>query len=201
MRWFFLLLFTATVSLAVGIGPRGEKFTDPPLYIFPDMDWQYKLKAQKPSEFFEDGKGARRPVDHTIPIGYALPLSQEDRPVGGEYFLTGTVGDFFGDGIPSEIPVDEALLARGKQRYQIYCTACHGTSGNGQGVVSKYWAIPPSANLLDPRVSAMPDGQLFWTISHGKGLMGPYNGAIGMEDRWAITAYLRVLQAAGGTNP
>lgn len=196
MRWFFLLLFAATVSLAVGIGPRGEKFTEPPLYIFPDMDWQYKLKAQKPSEFFADGSGSRRPVDHTIPLGYSAPLSKEDRPVGGEYYLNGTFGDFYGNGMPEELTVDNAFLQRGHQRYQIYCTACHGTSGNGQGVVSKYWAIPPSANLVDPRVTAMPDGQIFWTITHGKGLMGPYNGAIPVEDRWAITAYVRALQAA-----
>ena len=220
MRWFFLLLFAATVSLAVGIGPRGEKFTEPPLYVFPDMDWQYKVKAQKPSEFFADGSGSRRPVDHTIPIGYNAPVSKDDRPVGGEYYLSGTFGDFFGEGIPEELTVDDAFLERGHQRYQIYCTACHGSSGNGEGVVSRFWGqpptrkpgqpveefakelaahkgIPPTANLIDPRVTAMPDGQIFWTITHGKGLMGPYNGAINVEDRWAITAYVRALQAAG----
>lgn len=196
MRWFFLILFAIAVMLAVGIGPRGEKFTKPPLYLFPDMDWQYKLKYQKPSDFFADGSGARRPVGGTVPLGYDLPLSKEYTPVGGEYFLEGTFGDYYGEGMPEEVTVDEALLARGRERYQIFCTACHGDSGNGAGVVSKYWAIPPTANLLDPRVVGLPDGQIYWTITHGKGLMGPYNGAIPVADRWAITAYVRVLQSA-----
>ncbi len=196
MRWFFLILFAIAVMLAVGIGPRGEKFTKPPLYVFPDMDWQYKLKFQKPSDFFADGQGARRPVDGTIPLGYDLPLTEDDFPVGDTYYRTGLFGDFYGDGMPDAVAVDEKLLMRGKERYQIYCTACHGTSGNGQGVVSKYWQIPPTANLLDPRVAGLPDGQIFWTITHGKGLMGPYNGAVPIEDRWAITAYVRVLQGA-----
>lgn len=198
MRWFFLILFAIAVMFAVGIGPRGEKFTKPPLYLFPDMDWQYKLKYQKPSDFFADGSGARRPVSGTVPIGYDLPLSKDDLPVGGEYYLEGTFGDYFGDGMPEEITVDAALLERGRERYQIFCGACHGDSGNGAGVVSKYWAIPPTANLLDPRVAALPDGQIFWTITHGKGLMGPYNGAVPVADRWAITAYVRVLQSAAG---
>ncbi|MCB1230427.1 MAG: cytochrome c [Verrucomicrobiae bacterium] len=198
MRWFFLILFAIAVMFAVGIGPRGDKFTKPPLYIFPDMDWQYKLKFQKPSDFFADGSGARRPVDNTIPLGYEMPLTADDFPVGDEYYLTGLYGDFFGDGLPEGISVDDALLKRGHERFQIYCSPCHGDSGNGQGVVSKYWAIPPTANLTDPRVAALPDGQIFWTITHGKGLMGPYNGAVSIEDRWAITAYVRVLQNASG---
>jgi len=196
MRWFFLILFAAAVVLAVGIGPRGAKFTEPPLFVFPDMDWQYKVKAQKPSDFFADGRGARRPVTGTVPLGYEKPLSKDAAPTTSEYYLNGTMGDYFGDGMPDEVNVDTALLERGGERFQIFCGPCHGASGNGQGMVSKYWAIPPTANLLDPRVAALPDGQIFWTITYGKGLMGPYNGAIPVEDRWAITAYLRALQGA-----
>ncbi|MBL9154880.1 MAG: cytochrome c [Verrucomicrobiales bacterium] len=199
MRWFFLILFAVAVMFAVGIGPRGEKFSKPPLYVFNDMDWQDKLKFQKPSEFFENGQGARKPVANTVPIGYTFPTSPDSAPAESEYFLNGTFGDYYGDGMPAEVTVDNALLQRGQERYQIFCTPCHGTSGNGQGIVSKYWAIPPTANLLDPRVVAMPDGQIFWTITHGKGLMGPYNGAIPAADRWAITAYVRAMQAAGGS--
>jgi mono/diheme cytochrome c family protein len=94
--------------------------------------------------------------------------------------------------------MDAAFLARGKERFRITCSPCHGESGNGAGIVSKYWMIPPTANLIDPRVKAMPEGQIFWTITHGKGLMGPYNGVLSVNDRWAITAYLRGLQAASG---
>lgn len=204
MRWFFLILAIAVVATVYAIGPRGEKFSDPPFELFPDMDRQYKVKFQKPSHFFEDGRGARKPVAGTVPIGYEFPhagnegdLSTElDFSVGDDYYNTGLFGDFYGKGYPENLELDDEFLARGKQRYQITCTPCHGESGNGAGIVSKYWAIPPSANLIDARVSAMPEGQIYWTITHGKGLMGPYNGVLSVRDRWAIVAYVRALQAA-----
>lgn len=205
MRWFFLILAIAVVALVYALGPRGEKFSSPPFMLFPDMDNQYKVRAQKPSDFFENGQGARTPVEGTEPIGFKFPITSEgatgsnlDYSSGSDYLNTGLFGDFYGKGFPSELKMDEAFLARGKERYQITCTPCHGESGNGLGVVSKYWAMPPTANLIDPRVKDMPEGQIFWTITHGKGLMGPYNGVTSVRDRWAITAYLRGLQAAAG---
>jgi mono/diheme cytochrome c family protein len=204
MRWFFLILAIASITLALALGPRGEKFSSPPFMLFPDMDNQYKVKAQKPSEFFENGQGAQKPIEGTVPMGYTSPVGESveasrlDFSRGTDYYNTGLFGDFYGKGFPEEVKMDEAFLARGKERYQITCTPCHGTSGNGAGVVSKDWAIPPTANLIDPRVKAMPEGQIFWTITHGKGLMGPYNGVLSVSDRWAITAYLRGLQAASG---
>lgn len=206
MRWFFLILAISVVAVVYALGPRGEKFSSPPFLLFPDMDNQYKVKPQKPSHFFASGQGAQMPVEGTEPMGYVFPnagtgdVARErtglDYSSGTDYFNTGLFGDFYGKGFPAEIEMDEAFVARGKQRYQITCTPCHGTSGNGAGVVSKYWAIPPTANLLDPRVKDMPEGQIFWTITHGKGLMEPYNGVTSVMDRWAITAYLRGLQAA-----
>lgn len=205
MRWFFLILAIAVVALVYALGPRGEKFSSPPFMLFPDMDNQYKVRAQKPSDFFENGQGARTPVEGTEPIGFEFPItsggatgSNLDYSSGSDYLNTGLFGDFYGKGFPSELKMDEAFLARGKERYQITCTPCHGESGNGLGVVSKYWAMPPTANLMDLRVKDMPEGQIFWTITHGKGLMGPYNGVTSVRDRWAITAYLRGLQAAAG---
>ena len=205
MRWFFLILAIAVVALVYALGPRGEKFSSPPFMLFPDMDNQYKVRAQKPSDFFENGQGARTPVEGTEPIGFEFPITSEgatgsnlDYSSGSDYLNTGLFGDFYGKGFPSELKMDEAFLARGKERYRITCTPCHGESGNGLGVVSKYWAMPPTANLIDLRVKEMPEGQIFWTITHGKGLMGPYNGVTSVRDRWAITAYLRGLQAAAG---
>lgn len=204
MRWFFLILAIAVVATVYAIGPRGEKFSEPPLEIFPDMDHQDKLRFQKPSDVFADGQGARKPVAGTVPIGFTFPHADNldslesawDYSRGDEYISTGLFGDFYGKGFPEELELTDEFLARGKQRYQITCTPCHGDSGNGLGVVSKYWAIPPSANLIDPRVIAMPEGQIYWTITNGKGLMGPYNGVLSVQDRWAIVAYVRALQAA-----
>lgn len=204
MRWFLLILAVAVVATVYAIGPRGEKFSEPPFELFPDMDHQSKLRFQKPSDIFENGQGARKPVEGTVPIGYKFPHegnldnlgSAWDYSRGDEYVSTGLFGDYYGSGYPEDVELDEAFLERGKQRYQITCTPCHGESGNGKGVVSKYWAIPPTANLIDPRVEAMPEGQIFWTITHGKGLMGPYNGVLSVQDRWAVVAYVRALQAA-----
>ncbi len=207
MRWFFLVLALAIVTFVVALGPRGAKFSDPPFELFPDMDRQYKFKSQKPSHFFEDGRASRKPVDGTIPMGYSAPLNKEDGvptsaldfSYGEGYYNTGLFGDYFGSGYPEELTLDQALLERGKQRFQINCTPCHGESGNGQGIVSKYWLIPPTANLQSDLVKALPEGQLFWTITHGKGLMGPYKGTINVQDRWAIVAYLRALQKTSAT--
>ncbi len=205
MRWFFLIAFIVSVTLFVGIGPRREKFSSPPFEIFPDMDHQYKVRYQKQSPLV-DGKAAqRKPVPGTVPMGFVVPegTAAEGKAVAefgwahsDDYFNTGTFGDYYGEGFPEAVTVDEVLLARGKQRFHINCMPCHGEAGNGQGVVSKYWAIPPTANLLDPRVVSMPEGQIFWTITHGKGLMGPYNGTITVKDRWAIVAYVKALQFA-----
>ena len=206
MRWFLLITLLFSVMIAAAIGRRGEKFTAPPLEIFPDMDRQYKLKYQKPSGMFADGQGARKPVAGTVPIGFELPAGKERAADGtavaefgwahaDDYYNTGRFGDFFGEGFPEEITVDAALMERGKQRFQIYCTPCHGESGNGAGPVSKHWVgFPPTANLLGELPKANPEGQIFDTISNGKGLMGPYNGVITVADRWAIVAYVRALQ-------
>lgn len=206
MRWFFLILLLFSVMIAAAIGRRGEKFTAPPLEIFPDMDRQYKVKYQKPSDLFADGQGARMPVAGTVPIGFELPAGKNRAADGtavakygwahaDDYYNTGRFGDFYGEGFPEEITVDEALLKRGKQRFQINCTPCHGESGNGAGPVAKHWlGIPPTANLLSELPKAIPEGQIFDTITKGKGLMGPYNGTITVADRWAIVAYVRALQ-------
>jgi len=227
MRWFFLILTFLVITAAISLRSRGDKFSRPPFELFPDMDRQFKVKFQKPSDLFEDGVGTRRAVQGTVPMGFNFPISKEaglvssslDFSVGDDYYNTGMFGDFYGKGLPDGFVVDEALLARGEQRYQINCVPCHGNSGNGKGIVSKFWGVPPvqgpkqsdeeyqkelnefqglppTSNLLDPRVVAFPEGQIFWTITHGKGLMGSYGGTVNVKDRWAIVAYVKALQAA-----
>jgi len=210
MRWFFLILFVVTVAVVSAIGVRGTNFSYTPIEVFPDMDRQYKLKYQKPSAMFADGNGERLPVPGTVPIGYELPKGK-DRAANGkaialfgfthsdDYYNTGRFGDYFGDGMPASVKVDAALLKRGQEQFKIKCAMCHGLSGNGQGPVSKHWpGFPPTANLIDPRVKALPDGQIYWTIAEGKGLMGSYKGIITVQDRWAIVAYVRALQFSSG---
>ncbi len=209
MRYFFLV-YAIVVVMVVGIlGFRGQKFSEPPIRLFPDMDEQDKLQAQEPSHLFGDGLGARHPVDQTLPRGFN---EGGERNIGGVpqyefggatgYYYTGHVGDYFGTGMPEELELADAaaaaaLIRRGQERFGIYCSACHGESGDGQGITSRY-GVPGIANLhLDPfKLPTYPDGRMFEVITHGKGQMGAYGYNIPVRDRWAIIAYVRTLQAA-----
>jgi mono/diheme cytochrome c family protein len=208
MRYFFLA-YALIALLVVGIfGLRGQKFSKPPIRIFPDMDEQDKLKAQKPDPFFADGHGGRLPVAQTQPRGFNPEGATSiggipEYEFGGQtgYYYSGHVGDYFGNGMPEELSLTEesaaAVIHRGKERYGIYCAVCHGASGNGQGVTSNY-GVPGIANLQLPSFNAesYPDGRLFNTITNGKGMMSGYGYNIPVRDRWAIVAYVRTLQAA-----
>ncbi|WP_395717333.1 c-type cytochrome [Prosthecobacter sp.] len=216
MKYFFLSLIFIGAIIVSAFGTRGSKSELPPLEIFQDMDHQAKIKYQAASEFFADGRGARLPVKGTVPMGFEIPAKAAvdgAKPArfaftnGVDYYNTGKMGDFYGDGLPTEITSDplvfnEAFLKRGEQRYNIHCAVCHGTSGNGKGVTSKY-GILTAFNLqqpgaLDPANAAAfrADGAIFDVITNGKGLMGGYGGNITVRDRWAIVAYIRALQTA-----
>jgi len=102
--------------------------------------------------------------------------------------------------------VSEANMARGKQRFEIYCGACHGLAGDGNGLVANraaelaqgYW-VPPTS-LHDAKVRAQPIGRIFHTITNGKGKMCGYSSQINAEDRWAIALYVRALQRSRNAN-
>jgi len=174
MRYFFLA-YAIVAVLVVGIlGFRGQHFSKPPIQVFPDMDNQDKLKAQAPSSFFADRQGARQPVTGTQPLGFNESGKKE---LGGipEYEFGGQTGYY----------------------YAIYCGVCHGESGNGAGITSRY-GVPGIANLHEDRFKspAYPDGRMFEVISVGKGMMSGYKANIPVRDRWAIISYVRTLQAA-----
>lgn len=208
MRYFFLI-YALVALLVVGIfGIRGQKFDKPPVRIFPDMDNQDKLKAQKPDAFFSDGHGARLPVGQTQPRGFNEAGAKSiggisEYEFGGQtgYYYTGHIGDYFGSGMPEELKLTEqtaqALVHRGKERFGIYCAICHGASGDGQGITGSY-GVPGIANFHLPnfKSDAYPDGRMFEVITVGKGMMGGYGYNIPVEDRWAIIAYVRSLQIA-----
>jgi mono/diheme cytochrome c family protein len=208
MRYFFLS-YAILAVLVVGIGGfRGQHFTKPPIQVFPDMDNQDKLKAQAPSTFFADRQGGRLPVSETQPRGFNEEGAREiggipEYEFGGNagYYYTGQVGDYFGTGMPGELKLTAEsageLIRRGEERYGIYCTACHGETGNGLGITGRF-GVPGIANFhLDPFKSpTYPDGRMFDIITHGKGQMGAYGANIPVRDRWAIIAYVRTLQAA-----
>jgi len=185
MRYFFFAFLAAIVSAVAILGFRGQKTGRTPFEIFNDMDHQAKFKSQSESRFFADGRADRPPVEGTIPA--SVPVG--DRPTEG-YYATGMINGTFGDGIP--VPVDAKLLARGQERYTINCAVCHGPSGAGNGIVSEY-GFGGIANYHTDPLRKMPDGQIYYTIVHGKNTMLglPH---IPADDRWAIVAYVRALQ-------
>lgn len=204
MKYFFLAFAAAVLAVALIAGPRGRLSTHRPFEFFPDMDDQPKVKAQTGSVFFADGVGPRHAIPGTVPLGWGIPAkAASDKPemqhaVNGysaapDYYDTGKMGDRWGDGLP--VPVTTELMQRGQARYAINCQICHGASGGGNGVTSKYGWVG-IANYHDQRIVDMADGEIFNTITNGKNTMYGYGGNITVADRWAIVAYLRALQKA-----
>jgi mono/diheme cytochrome c family protein len=206
MRYFFLAYFLAVVLVVGFAGFRGDKFTHTPIEIFDDMDHQAKIKPQSASGFFQDGNGPRKPVTGTVPMGlHVADKAAADGGVqdfgfshGSDYYNSGIIGNFYGDGFPEQVKVDESFLRLGKERYDINCAICHGVSGNGAGMLSKY-GIPNIANFTTPAytdpkdVTYRPNGNIFETITKGKGMMGSYGANIAVKERWAIIAWVRTL--------
>jgi mono/diheme cytochrome c family protein len=193
---YFLAIFTVCVLATVGIlGFRGTHFRKPPLYIFPDMERQPKLRPQTANAFFANGMSSRPPVAGTlarsepIHVGDQLVYPWQDSPVTTG-LLTGTTN--FVEINP--LPVTDELLQRGEQVFNINCAACHSKLGDGNGVPKRIGAMAVVANLHDKRIVELPDGDLFRTVSYGKGLMQGYAANLTIPDRWAAIAYLRALQ-------
>jgi mono/diheme cytochrome c family protein len=197
---YFLLIFGVTVVAVMAIAGRrlddgGSTTRKTPLYIFPDMKRQLKLRPQEPNAFFANGVASQLPVAGTVaqkkPIMVAgKPVYYyEDSPVNTGR-VTGTTN--FVETNP--LPITAELLKRGQQRFTIYCSPCHGAQADGNGITKKVGAMAVVANLHDKRIVEMTDGEIFNTVTHGKNLMGAYGPNVPTEDRWAVIAYLRALQ-------
>ncbi|MDB6017086.1 MAG: cytochrome [Pedosphaera sp.] len=184
MRYFLLIFVLCAVVVVAVAGKRGSISRRPPIEVFPDMDRQPKLRPQTPNNFFADGKSSRLPIAGTI----AWDDHYQDTPLNTGR-VSGTTN--FVEVLPVE--VSSKLLARGQQRFNINCSPCHGAQGEGNGVTKKL-GMSVVANLHDKRIVELPDGEIFNTITYGKGLMGSYAANVTVEDRWAIISYLRALQ-------
>ncbi len=184
MKYFLGFLILAVASVCLIAGRQGDKSLKPPIEIIPDMDRQPKLRPQAGNNFFADGKSSQLKVDGTVARGshYADNEMNTGRIPGTTNFVAF---------IP--MPVTKELMARGHQRYDINCAPCHGKTGDGKGITTKYNMVAV-ANFHDLRLVSMTDGEIFNTITHGKNLMGGYGATVDIEDRWAIIAYVRALQ-------
>jgi mono/diheme cytochrome c family protein len=170
--------------LAATLGAcRGMTSTKPPIHPNPNMDQQPKARPQSESDFFYDGASMRQPVPGTVARGEL----REDRA-----FFEGK--DAAGaDLAHSPVEVTPELLARGADRYNIYCRPCHDPRGDGKGVLAERGGVP-TTSLHDPKVLSAVDGHLFTVITNGQGLMPSYRWQIPPADRWAIIARVREME-------
>lgn len=221
-----VLALSALATLPLG-GCRGDRTDKPPRQFFPDMDDQPKLKAQSETEFFTDGKSQRGLVDGVVPFSdHSVTAPEGDmsewaqmRRKNREDMLKGDETYYFGMVMGSDpetpqwvermpVEVTEELVARGAERFNIYCSMCHGYDalGNDSGTVGRLMNVRP-VNLLEDKYRDRggefgSDGYLFHVIRaglwspDGSNRMPAYGHAIDEQDAWAIVAYIRVLQAA-----
>ena len=174
-----LLSLTIVLLLLAGCGTTTRK---PPVEVFSDMRRQPRYEPLAASSFFSDGRASRAPVAGTVALGH-LKVD--------EAFETGISGKMYVGRNP--LPMDAALLARGHERYDVFCAPCHDRAGDGKGIVpvrTSWLAV----NLHDQRILQMTDGELFSVATYGRRTMPPYRFQISAADRWAIVAYVRALQ-------
>lgn len=147
-----------------------------------DMHDQPRYDPLQGSTFFSDGRSARPYIEGTVARGH---LNRD--PV----LYTGKQGDQFIDTLP--FPLTRAVLERGHDRFSIYCTPCHGQTGEGNGlIVQRGFSHPPT--YTSERVRTQPLGHYFDVMTNGFGAMHSYAARVSPYDRWAIAAYIRVLQ-------
>ncbi|HEY9899073.1 MAG TPA: cytochrome c [Pantanalinema sp.] len=146
------------------------------------MAHQPKYKPLASSDFFSNDQAARPLVAGTVPHGKGRTDA---------YFRSGLVAGSPVDAFP--FAVTRRVLARGRERFDIYCAPCHDRAGNGNGIiVTRGFTRPPS--LHEPRLVQAPAGHFVQVMAMGYGTMFSYASRVSPEDRWAVAAYLRALQ-------
>ncbi len=197
MRVVISVLVLATGVFVSLMGVRGTISDRRPLMIIPDMVVQPRYHAQDESPFFADGREMRTPPAGTVAFGGAGYESDAGSPRLNPDFLQeddryyrGKQGTAWVTRIP--VKLDLELLRRGQERYEIYCTPCHGATGSGNGLMTQYGMVGV-ASITDELHALMPVGEYFNVISNGKGRMLGYGPQIKVGDRWAIIAYIRAL--------
>ncbi len=182
------IYLTLVVALIVA-GCQGMPSEKPPRHVNPNMDWQEKFKAQQENPFFEDNRADRKPVAGTVSRGALM--------TDVNYYEGINENGTHVAKIPVEL--SRELIARGQERYNIFCSMCHGGTGAGNGIITNYGIVPPPS-FYDERIVNMPDGEIYSAIYNGVRTMASYRHQIPVEDRWAIVAYIRTLQRSQNAN-
>lgn len=208
LRTVFVLLLTAHCLLLTAGCRR-------------DMQDQPKMKPYRSSTFFRDGLSSRPPIDGTVPRGFlktdtefftgkkagkanaAISATTAETPAGPQPKVTSSAGTAVNElqgaaAYPDDVEVfpirvTAEIVKRGKERYAIFCSACHGLTGNGDGMIVRR-GFRRAASFNDDRLRQAPVGHFFDAITNGWGAMPSYAPQITAQDRWAIIAYIRALQ-------
>jgi mono/diheme cytochrome c family protein len=175
-----------------------------------DMQDQPRMKPFRSTTFFRDGMSSRPPVPGTVARGHlnadtefftgkkrgnqagtSAPAGQQTAPTGANA-AQGTAA--YPDDV-EEFPltITHDVVKRGKERYDIFCSACHGMTGNGDGMIVRR-GFRRAASFHSDGLRQAPVGHYFDAITNGWGAMPPYAAQIPARDRWAIVAYIRALQ-------
>lgn len=161
-----------------------------------DMQDQPKIKPYRGTSFFGDGLASRPPVQGTIPRGYLR--SDKEFYTGKKSVPSGSpapasTNPYTDDTDTFPFPITKETVERGRERYEIFCSVCHGLTGHGDGMVVRR-GFRRAASFHDDRLRQAPVGHFFDAITNGWGAMPPYAAQIPVQDRWAIIAYVRALQ-------
>lgn len=178
------MLFGMLALLALTGCFRGTPSEEPAIHLNPNMDDQLRYDPQEKSNFFSDGRTMRDITKGTVARG---ALNEDD----ALYLGTDANGAYI-KYIP--IKLNDAIMARGKERYDIFCAPCHAFSGDGKGIVVQRGFLPPPS-FFQENVLAFDDGYIYEVITKGVRNMPQYRKQIpDVNDRWAIVAYVRALQ-------
>jgi mono/diheme cytochrome c family protein len=201
-----ILVVASWVPLVLFARARVQRSDEPRISLVQDMGTQPRYREQQTNDVFADGRADRPHVLGTIARG---TLQEDDHYYRG--YSMGPAGADgkpqvkFLDGFPQQVKVSQSLLLRGRERFNIYCSACHGYDGYARGPVevrSEQLGTPLNAKSLhEDLVRGRSDGHLFNTITNGIRNMPSYSAQIPVDDRWAIVAYVRALQLSQNTPP
>lgn len=179
-----LIYFVLAVFVVLS-GCRGSLSDSPPVHLNPNMDQQQRFDAQEANRFFEDGRAMRLPVAGTVARGFL----KEDV----EFWEGRTETGEFVESIPMDVTIE--LMERGRDRYDVFCSVCHGLSGDGQGILmTGDYGFVQAPTYHSDFLRAAPDGYLYDVVRNGVRTMWGYGQQVPVADRWAIVAYVRALQ-------
>jgi mono/diheme cytochrome c family protein len=176
--------FIAILLLTAVLVSGGTYFSLNQLLFMEPFNWmmdQPKLKAQKPSGLFKDGKGMQLPVEGTVARGF-IPYAYHGKPEEAAKYLANPL-------LPTR-----AVIERGRAKFLTFCSPCHGNFGKGDSRLAGQFPNPPT--LHSDKVRNWPDGGIYHVITEGQNVMPSYAAQISKDDRWAIVHYIRVLERA-----